>query len=237
MRYREALLETIFEERSHPLKPVISDWLSSSRRFADFVDTYQNKIRKKLRAAATSGVAGDLQLELETAYLLLREISLGVTYEPEHRVAGRSPDFAVGFTTSLTFMVEVTRIRRVNLVNGAVASDRITDVLCDKLGQMRAQRSNLLVIGIESMTPSINELQAVITRMRQQAERNDPQVISRHGFQNRAGFFEKLQRMSAVMVRGVPMENATPVILWENKHARDPLPAKVRTALVRSHTL
>ena len=89
----------------------MATWLASSRRFAAFVTTFRDKIRKKFRATPDQEGLLDLRLELETAYLLLKEQSLSLVYEPEQSGQGRSPDFAVTFTTSLTFMVEVTRLR------------------------------------------------------------------------------------------------------------------------------
>ena len=53
----------------------------------------------------------DLQLELEAAYLLLQERSLSLIYEPQRAGQSRCPDYAVTYTSSLTFMLEVTRLR------------------------------------------------------------------------------------------------------------------------------
>ncbi|CAN5844817.1 hypothetical protein BH24DEI2_BH24DEI2_23920 [soil metagenome] len=53
----------------------------------------------------------DLGLELETAYLLFRERSLSVEYEPRAGAKTRAPDFAISYTSSSVFMVEVTRLR------------------------------------------------------------------------------------------------------------------------------
>jgi hypothetical protein len=103
MKYLDGLLSAIFQAQPHPLESDVSAWLASSRRFSSFVDAHQSKIRKKLRQAQTPETAGDLRLELETAYLLLRDKNLSLEYEPEHRARGRSPDFAVRYTTSMTF--------------------------------------------------------------------------------------------------------------------------------------
>jgi hypothetical protein len=124
----------------------MAEWLASSRRFTDFVKTHHTKIRKKIRTTQDAETLRDLRLELETAYLLLREKSLNLKYEPQHPELGRSPDFAVTFTTSITFMVEVTRMR--GIPAGQLFNDRFIDLVCGKLGQLLIQRSNLLIVGV-----------------------------------------------------------------------------------------
>jgi hypothetical protein len=107
----DELLTYLFDGQSHLLAQPMATWLASSRRYAAFVTTFQDKIRKKLRVTQDQGNLLDLQLELETAYLLLQERPFSLVYEPQLGGKLRGPDFAVTYTTSLTFMAEVTRLR------------------------------------------------------------------------------------------------------------------------------
>src|SRR5688572_28782839 len=145
----EELHTYLFDGKPHLLAESLKTWLSSSRRFTAFAGTFRDKIRKKVRIAQDTETLYDLRLELETAYLLLRERSLNLDYEPEHSRQSRSPDFAVTFTTSLTFMVEVTRLRAVqgSDISQTVSSesDRLTDAICSKLGQLLPQCCNILI--------------------------------------------------------------------------------------------
>lgn len=233
----DELLTTLLDgQSSHPLARTIATWLTSSRRFTAFVNTYQTKIRKKLRVAKDPEHQRDLQLELETAYLLLRERSLNVEYESQPPERGRNPDFAVSFTTSFVFMVEVTRLRAALLI--PQVDERFTDMLCNKLGQLLPQRSNLLLIGVEApFLVTHEDLHTTMLHLQQRAENNDPTAVQRHGFRDQADFFHHYQRLSALLVRGMPLQANEPVVLWDNPQAKYPLPAKVRTALARSHTL
>jgi hypothetical protein len=241
----DELLGYLFDGQSHILAARMAEWFASSRRFTAFVTTHQTKIRKKLRTARDPERLHDLQLELETAYLLLREKSLSLAYEPQHPREGRSPDFAVTFTTSLTFMVEVTRLRstpwRTSNEDREQAApslqDRFSDTICSKLGQLLPQRSNLLLIGMEDVPLTHNDLHSVMLQLQKRAEANDPAVLQRHGFHDRADFFQHYQRLSAILLRGIPLPANEPVIIWGNPQARYALPAKVRTALSRSHTV
>ena len=233
----DELLIYLFEEKPHILAGPMNTWLASSRRFASFVSTFRDKIRKKLRVTKDQETLQNLRLELETAYLLLQERALRVVYEPEHSGPGRSPDFAVSFTTSLTFMVEVTRLRGVLTGTIPAEGERLADAICSKLGQFPPQRSNVLIVGTDDLYMTHNELQAVMLRLQQRAERSDSTFWQRYGFRDRAGFFQQYQRLSEVLVRGSQSQAGRSALAWTNPQARQPLPGKARTALYRSHAL
>lgn len=241
----DELLPYLFDGQSHLLAAPMASWLAASRRFTAFINTHHTKIRKKLRTTQEPESIRDLQLELETAYLLLRERSLNLAYESQHPELGRSPDFAVTFTTSFTFMVEVTRLRsagsRVSSSTDehtecVLLRDRFCEMLCSKLGQLLPKFSNLLLVGIEAFHLTQNDLQAAMLRIQQRAESNDSNLILKHGFRDRADFFNHYQMLSAILVRGIPLETMNPASLWDNLQSKYPLPSKVRTVLSRSHT-
>ena len=231
----DALLTNLFDEPVHPLAQPMATWLASSRRFGAFVTTNRDKIRKKLRAQQDMESLLDVRLELETAYLLLQEKSLSLVYEPQHIGKVRGPDFAVTFTTSLTFMIEVTRLRA-GSNNTSPIGDRLVDAMGDKLGQLQPQRSNVLLVGVSGVETSHlthSDLSAAMVRAQQRAERSKAAFLQRHHLRDRADFFQHYQRLSEVLVRRLdaPPE---PLVVWINPQAKQPLPSKVRTALYRS---
>lgn len=220
------LLSYLFNGQPHPLAQPMAMWLASSRRFTEFVSAYKAKIRKKLHVRQDEKSLLDVRLELETAFLFLQERALSVAYEPKPIGQMRGPDFAVTFTTSLTLMVEVTRLRA---ADADALSERLADAVCDKLGQLQPQCSNLLVIGLEAVSLSQEALNAAMRHLQQRAERNDPVVVQRHGFRDRADFFQHFQRLSEILVR-----TNVALVEWVNPQARQLLLSKVRTALNRS---
>jgi hypothetical protein len=237
------LLIYLFDGNPHILTEPMTLWLESSRRFTAFVTAFRDKIRKKLRVTQDQETLYDLRLEFETAYLLLQERTLSLAYEPEQSKQVRSPDFAVSYTTSLTFMVEVTRLRTVSRAemssseNGAsLEGERLADAICSKLGQFLPQRGNVLIVGVDALRLTQNDLQSIMLRIQQRAERNDSAFWSRYGFQDRAEFFRHYQRLSEVLVRRTQWEVDQPMVAWVNPQAKHPLPSKARTALYRSHT-
>jgi len=243
----DELLTYVFIGQPHSLAPSMTRWLASSRRFTAFVSTFRDKIRKKFRATRDPESLLDLRLELETAYLLLQERSLSLVYEPEQTGHVRGPDFAVSFTTSLTFMVEVTRlrveiqepVREAATGNSAPVTSilglHVVDTVCSKLGQLSQQRSNTLMIGVETLAMTQDELRAVMLQAQQRAERNDPAFLQRYRFRDRSDFFRYYQRLSEILVRGTELQiDKPPFIVWANPQAKHPLPTKVRTTLYNS---
>jgi hypothetical protein len=181
----------------------------------------------------------DLQLELETAYLFLQEKTLNVVYEPQYGKV-RGPDFAVTFTTRLTFMVEVTRLRKVQThMNGQETSfpllERLIDATCSKLGQMLLQRSNVLIVGVDPPLPTLDELQPAMVRFQQRVERDESALLQRYHFRDRADFFHQFQRLSEIFVRDSQRYANESNVLWINPQAKYPLPNRVRSALYRHH--
>jgi hypothetical protein len=251
----DELLAYVFDGKSHLLAQPMATWLASSRRFTTFVMTFRDKIRKKLRVMQDPESLLDLRLELETAYLLLQERPLSLVYEPQCRQV-RCPDFAVTFTTRLTFMVEVTRLRADPKSTPAEAQEStlatpapntlltippigegLTDAICSKLAQLLPQHSNILLVGVEAVRLAHNDLHAAMLRIQRRAERNDSTFLQRHRFRDRADFFHHYQRLSEILVRGSPLHADEPVVVWVNPQAKHPLPSKVRTVLYHSHTV
>ena len=233
----DELLIYLFDGQPHILAEPMGTWLRSSRRFAAFASSFRDKIRKKLRVTRDQETLVDLQLELETAYRLLQERTLSLEYEPENSGPGRSPDFAVTYTTSLTFMVEVTRLRAIASTDNGFPqeSERLADAICSKLRQFLPQRPNILIIGVDSLILTQADLQSLMLRLQQRAERSDSAFWQRYGFRERADFFQGYQRLSEILVRPFTPQTSEPASVWVNPQARQPLPSKVRTALHRSH--
>jgi hypothetical protein len=224
----------IFDGQPHLLDPPMATWLAASRRYAEFVATFRDKIRKKIRTLQDQESLLDLRLELETAYALLQERRLSLAYEPKHPGQARCPDFAVTFTTSLTFMIEVTRLRAQAAgqipPTAAPLVERLADTVGGKLGQLLPQHSNVLLIGVEAPGLTADDLRGVMLRIQQRAERNEAPFLHRHRFRDRADFFQHYQRLSEILVRGPALHAAAPLV-WVNPQAKYPLPARVRTAL------
>jgi hypothetical protein len=238
----DEVLDYIFDGQLHILAPSMTEWLTSSRRFTVFVNTFRDKIRKKLRVTHEEESLLDLRLELETAYLLLQEPRLSLIYEPHLSEKVRGPDFAVTFTTSLTFMVEVTRLRAVTqeqqpLIPTSNITDRLTDAVCSKLAQLQPQHSNVLLVGVDAPHLTQSDLRTAMLRLQQRAERDDAAFLQRYRFRDRATFFRHYQQLTEVFVRETRLQTGESMVVWVNPQAKHPLPSKVQTALYHSHAI
>ncbi len=239
----EELIAYLFDGKPHRLISPMTRWLASSRQFTAFVRTFQDKIRKKVRVTQDEETMLDLYLELETAYLLLQERALNLVYEPQLAEKVRSPDFAVNFTTSTTFMLEVTRLRAGQKPTEEqapglnVPGDRLADAVCSKLGQLIHQQSNIVLVGTETLQVTQEDVRAAMRRVQQRAERSDVTFFERYGFRDRTDFFKHYQRLSEILVRGALVQETASFVSWVNPQAKHPLPGKVRTVLYRSLTV
>src|SRR5687768_1667749 len=200
----DELLTFLFDGQPHLLSTPMATWLASSRRFTAFVNTFHNKIRKKLRATQEMERLLDLCLELETAYLLLQEGSISLVYEPPTGEQSRGPDFAVTYTTSTLFMVEVTRglaqAQELQPVPQAapiappihsirsLAGEWLAEMVCSKLSQLLPKHTNILLVGVETPCFIQDTLRAIMLNLQQRAERNDAAIVQRNGFRDRAHF-------------------------------------------------
>jgi hypothetical protein len=236
-------LNYLFDHKPHVLAPHLSHWMSESPRFADFVETHRDKIRKKIRGIPDPDGFQDLRAELETAYLLLREKRFTLAYEPYGRGTGRGPDFAVTFRTRITFNVEVTRMRfsiwqndegKPPLFEPQAEGRRLAEIVGSKLGQMLPSMMNLLVVMADHQTLCELEVGKVMNQLKQRAEQKEPQLFRRHSFRDTSDFFKYYQRLSGVLLRstGKPEAGKCP-ILWINNQTKHPLPGPICTILQR----
>lgn len=236
---RSQLLDDLLDGQPHSLAATLETWLFS-RRYRTFVSDHRLKIRKKLRGAQDPESARDLLLELEVAYRLTQDKRFSVSYEPVPAGESRGPDFGVRFTTSIEFMIEVTRLRGVTAeaspaAGHGVEARRLASVLALKLGQTVAYRANLLVVGTDTNTPGGEELATLMKEIRHDAETTDPEALLKKGFRHRGEYLRRLERISAIVVKRAPSLEEEQVdsvsATWRNPHARTPLPRGVQTAV------
>lgn len=225
------LLDSLFTGDAQELRADCADWCAASPRFAVFLETHRDKIRKKLRLAADAEGMRDVQEELRTAACLLSERAFTLDYEPYAANKVRGPDFGVLFKSHVAFNVEVKRIR------GQAQAGKWADVLCDKLGQLPPSVSNVLVISSEPVAhAALFDVAAAMAHLRATAERKDEAFFTRRGMDGSRAYLRQLFRLSAVVLRGGvgAADGTAPVTLWLNPQARHPLAPELVAALRRS---
>lgn len=224
------LIRYIFEGKHHD--PQFEMWLTTSKRFKSFVETYRDKIRKKVRNVENDSGLKDVYFELQIAFLILGEPRFTLEYEKYSATKQRGPDFTVTFKTNIPFNIEARRIRGLDTLDGereTVVVGRLMDAVCDKVEQLPPSIINILAF--TSRTPIQEaELVTAMTTLRMLAERKDEPFFTRRRFKNATEFIRHYHRLSAVLYWS---GGTTMTILWANSLAKHAVPKEVSNILVR----
>jgi hypothetical protein len=219
------LIAYLFEGQPHLLSEALMRWMEASARFTAFVETYRDKIRKKIRITRQPEGVLDLRGELEVAYCLLSDRRLAVAYEPYASAKRRSPDFAVTYRDNLVFNIEVARIRveqsGVDGISLPRKEERILRILLDKLEQLQSGMPNLLVIQTHADLARSIDLGRLMQEVKTRAEGKDPSFYATGRYISPAAFYKDFLRLSGILLW------ADGAQLWVNKQARPALVEKV----------
>lgn len=235
MKRIEDLLTFLFESPTHPLYTQVATHLRTSRAYLQFVETYRDKIRKKLRILKEGESALNLGAELATAYALLQEPRFTLEYEKHTKQRG--PDFTVTYRTHTLFNLEVTRIRSTEAGPPAVpdspALDKFMKVICEKVGQMPSGVMNVLLIVLETPEMTFADLGQATVRLKQLADQKTEAYFNHRGFEDAADFLRQYRNLSAILLH---RPNESPDLLWQNSIARHPLLKELATIVQRLHS-
>jgi hypothetical protein len=228
----DELLKSVLGDEKPFWAAQFEDWVRSSRRYRIFAETYHDKIHKKLRTAQNEAGLLDLFFELETAYRLLQDPRFVVEYEKYGLLKERAPDFSGAFRVNTAFNLEVTRLRMpqvdsltIDELDNVVAR-KLTDSVCDKLGQMRPGSINLLLV-ISSLEISQVKLPSVMSALRLSAEQKQGSLFVQYGYQDARDFLRQFQLLNAIVCRNLVTNEW---ILWINSLARKPAPNELLNA-------
>jgi hypothetical protein len=224
----DELIGFIFGVEASAVAVRCASWMAESERFAAFVQTHRDKIRKKGRALRDEEGRLDLLLELETAYRLLGERRFALAYEPYLAGKTRGPDFTVTYKTWLAVNVEVKRIR------SEANSMKLENAACAKLGQLPAGSINVLLMAGEQIGCVRLEAQQAMGHLRELAEHKLDGYFTQRGFAGAKDYLRRSLQLSAVVFRaGWAGPDGGQSYLWVNPQAKHPLPDDLRKALER----
>jgi hypothetical protein len=196
--------------------------LDASARFTAFVETYRDKIRKKIRLAREPESLLDLRSELGVAAALLRDRRLAVAYEPYASAKRRGPDFAVTYRVNTTFNLEVARMRADGQGRPSL-EERFLRLLLYKLGQMQPGMPNLLVVHAREGLARSLDLATLMQEIKTRVEGKEPSFYEQSRYPNPAAFYKAFLRLSAILLWAAPPRGQA----WVNKQARPALAGDV----------
>jgi hypothetical protein len=223
----ERLAHHLFDgARRDSMAEEIAGWLASSARFRAFAESHRDKIRKKLRSATDAEGQRDVRAELRAAHLLLADRRIELAFEAYgSRQIG--PDFTVTFRSDRSFNLEVTRQRRVPDAPGYAGP------LLAKLRQMPPSVPNALLIAIDGDSAEALDVAAVTRGLRARADAKDEAFFAARGFDGTRAFYQRYQRLGAVLVWCEAAVGDARATLWSNRSARIELPGRAARACLR----
>jgi hypothetical protein len=216
MKNNSELITYLFNGKGGRLPEEFLSWMQDSARFADFVEDYRDKIRKKVRVASEPEGLLDVRAELDIARVLLSDKRVKVNYELGASSKRRIPDFTVTFRESLAFNIEVSRMQaNVN------AEERIIRILLEKLGQMQSGVPNLLAIYTQAHAEGLIDLGELMHQVKLWADGTAPALYSMSQYKSPAAFYKDFTRLNGILLWAPGGK------LWVNKQARPVLDEKI----------
>jgi hypothetical protein len=219
------LIAYVFQDQPGTLSGELDQWMEDSSRFTAFVETYRDKIRKKIRVAREPESLLDVRSELAVAHSLLSDRRLDMVYEPYASAKGRGPDFSVTYRANLVFNVEVARMRAeesgVEGIDLPRKEERFLRILLYKLGQMQPGMPNLLVIHTRQELARSLELGRLMQEIKTRVEGKEPSFYEISRYASPAAFYKDFLHLSGIVLWAAGTQQ------WVNKQARPALAAEV----------
>ena len=221
-----ALLISLFGDIGHPLATRCAERLLTTPRFRTFLETYRGKIHKKFRTLEGPGSWQDLWLELWTAARLLADKRFAVAYETFAAQKVRGPDLTATFRTHVVCHIEIKHVR------AELSTTKWAEVLCDKLRQLPAGASNVLLVGTGAQIVEACTAEAALRDLGQRAQRGEDVFFQRYGLAGARAYARDVVRLSGVLrVAEWDLASAAQCGLWRNPAARHALPPDLARAL------
>lgn len=217
----DQLVRHIAEGCQPSLQSDLGGWIQSRPRFADFVSTHQDKIRKKFTTAGDREVRMDVRAELLVAYLVLGDRRFEVDFEAAGATRG-GPDLSLRFRTNQPINLEVTRLR------ASADAASLASVIATKVRQLVSGAPNGLVIVGRDLRIAEHMLAAAIVQVKARAEARDDAFFARRGLRDARDFYPHFLRLSSIFVLD---EGGGPVHL-ANPECRQPIPEEALARLL-----
>lgn len=227
------LVHYVAGRASPALQTELGGWLHDRPRFASFVTTHQDKVRKKLTSAEDDQGRRDVRAELLIAYLILADRRFELAFEA-YGARRLGPDLTATYRANQRLNLEVTRLRATAdaaeeaMTGGGIA--RLANVVAGKLRQLPNDTANALVIVTHALPLDEEALNAAARLLKQRSDARDDEFFARRGLKTARDFYARYLQMSGVFVLD---EGATPrqVAWWANREARHPPGRELLAAL------
>jgi hypothetical protein len=217
----------------------LGHWIEGSPRFAAFIATNQDKVRKKLTTSDDEEHRLDVRAELLVAYLIAADRRFELSFEA-YGARRLGPDLTMTFRANQRFNLEVTRLRTpasgdTDLSHPGAAVNRLANVITGKLRQLPGDMPNAILIAAHRPGLTEDSLTAATRLLKMHTDRKDDAFFARRGLKDARDFYAQYLHLSGIVVVD---EATTPAsaIFSPNREARHPLSKEVVSALMQCLT-
>jgi hypothetical protein len=218
----------------------LGHWIESSPRFAAFITTNQDKVRKKLTTSDDEEHRLDVRAELLVAHLIVADRRFELAFEA-YGARRVGPDLTVTFRANQRFNLEVTRLRTTGDAEAPAASDpasgvaRLTNVITGKLRQLPGDVPNALLVAARGLALDEDNLVAATRLLKMHTDRKDDAFFARRGLKDARDFYAHYLHLSGIFVLD---EATTPAgaIFSPNREARHSLSKEAVSGLLQCLT-
>jgi hypothetical protein len=196
-------------------------WIETSPRFAAFLTTHQDKVRKKLVTSEDEETRLDVRAELLVAYLILADRRFELEFEA-YGARRIGPDLTATYRVNQRFNLEVTRLRATG-----DPGDRLANVIAAKLRQLPGDLPNVLVIIAHGLLMTEESIGAAARQLKARSESKDDAFFARRGLKDARTFHAQYLHLSGVFT----LDQSTGTTFVPNREARRPLPGEALARL------
>lgn len=207
------------------LRDELARWAATAPAYRAYLERYRDKVRKKLRGAATHDAREDVRTELLFARLVLADRRFALDFEA-HGAQRPGPDFTATFRRAPAFEIEVTRLR------GTPTMAALVSTIAAKLRQLQPSTANVLVVACDAPDASRIQLDAAAVALRRRADAWDEDFFGTRGLASRRAFYDRFLRLGAVIGWCPDAAGASQTSAWINPSARTPAPVAALRAVL-----
>jgi hypothetical protein len=229
-RKTEELVQLVAARCPPALQAELARWIEANPRFATFVTSYQEKVRKKLSNAEDAEARLDVRAELLVAYAVLADRRFEVAFEAygSHQ---RGPDLSLAYRVNQRLNLEVTRLRS---TPDPPELMKLASVVAAKVRQLGSDASNAVVLVGHHLGLTTDDLQEVLRLLKSRAESKDDAFFASRGWRDAHAFHSASLQLSGLIVLDAAADSAQEgrVVCGPNSEARRPISDEARARLM-----
>jgi hypothetical protein len=207
----------------------LARWIETNPRFATFVASNQEKVRKKLSHAENAEARMDVRAELLVACAVLSDRRFEVAFEA-YGARQRGPDLTLTYRANQRINLEVTRLRA---SPDPPDQAKLASVIAAKVRQLPSDSSNALVLVGRNLGLTADNLQATLRLLKARADGKDDAFFASRGWRDAHAFHVAYLHLGGLAALDEETSSAEQgaVVFLLNREARRPIASEAQARL------